>query len=59
MVSPGHESDGILEMPGGQASNPLSPYFLGGHGDWVEGRASHFLPSAPQWKLVLNPVNMK
>lgn len=56
VVSPGHESDGIFEMPGGEASNPLSPYYLAGHEDWVKGRPSPFLPGPPRWTLALTPV---
>lgn len=41
MVSPGHEGDGIFEMPVGEASNPLSPYFLAGHSDWLEVEHRH------------------
>jgi len=55
VVSPGHEGDGIFEMPVGEASNPLSPYFLAGHSDWLEGRASPFMPESPRWTLVLKP----
>jgi len=53
---PGHESDGIFEMPGGEASNPLSPYYLAGHEDWEKGRPSPFLPGPPRWTLALTPV---
>ena len=55
VVSPGYESDGIFEMPVGEASNPLSPYFLAGHSDWLEGRASPFMPGSPRWTFVLKP----
>lgn len=55
VVSPGHESEGIFELPVGEASNPLSPYFLAGHEDWVRGNAAPFLPGAVRWKLVLTP----
>jgi penicillin amidase len=55
VISPGRESEGIFEMPAGQAGNPLSPYFLAGHPDWADGRASAFLPGAPRWRLVLTP----
>ncbi len=54
-VSPGHEDEGIFEMPVGEASNPLSPYFLAGHSDWVEGRPSPFLPGPARWTLILTP----
>jgi penicillin amidase len=55
VVSPGHESSGIFEMPVGQGGNPLTPYYLAGQSDWVEGRASAFLPGPPRWTLVLTP----
>jgi penicillin amidase len=55
VISPGRESEGIFEMPAGQAANPLSPYFLAGHSDWTGGESSAFLPGAPRWKLVLTP----
>ncbi len=55
VVSPGHESEGIFEMPVGEAANPLSRYFLAGHADWFYGRASPFLPGAPRWTLNLVP----
>ena len=29
-VSPGHEQDGYLEIPGGQSGHPLSPYYRSG-----------------------------
>ncbi|WP_426700367.1 penicillin acylase family protein [Rhodanobacter sp. Col0626] len=54
-VSPGHEADGILNMPGGQSDNPLSPYFGAGHEDWVNGRPTPLLPGPPQHKLTLQP----
>jgi penicillin amidase len=55
VVSPGHEADGIFEMPGGQASDPISPYYLAGHDDWVLGKPAPFLPGARRWRLVLEP----
>jgi penicillin amidase len=54
-VSPGHEEQGILEMPGGQADNPLSPYYGAGHADWVHGRATPLRPGPAKWTLVLGP----
>ena len=44
VVSPGHEADGIIEMPGGQSGNPLSPFWGAGHAAWVHGEATPFLP---------------
>jgi penicillin amidase len=55
IVSPGREAEGIFHMPGGQSGHPLSRYFLAGHEDWVEGRASRLLPGAPQHRLDLVP----
>jgi len=45
-VSPGREASGVFNMPGGQSGHPLSPNFLGGHADWVAGRATPLLPGA-------------
>ena len=54
-VSPGHEAAGILEMPGGQSDNPLSPYYGAGHADWVDGRPTPLLPGPAVWTLTLSP----
>jgi len=54
-VSPGHEDHGILEMPGGQSDNPLSPFFGAGHEDWVEGRPTPLLPGQTMHTLTLRP----
>ncbi|RFP09400.1 penicillin acylase family protein [Duganella sp. BJB488] len=43
-VSPGHEEQGVFNMPGGQSGHPLSPYFLDGRADWVSGRDTPLLP---------------
>jgi penicillin amidase len=45
-VAPGREEEGLFDMPGGQSGHPLSPYFLKGHADWVQGRPSPLLPGA-------------
>jgi len=55
VVSPGHEEKGIFHMPGGQSSNPLSPYFLAGHTAWVRGEPSPFLPGKTEHTLTLAP----
>ena len=54
-VAPGDEAEGILEMPGGQSDNPLSPYFGAGHEDWVQGRPTPLLPGPDQHTLTLEP----
>ncbi|MBC7991132.1 MAG: penicillin acylase family protein [Luteimonas sp.] len=55
VVSPGHEADGILHMPGGQSGNPLSPFWGAGHDDWVHGRPTPFLPGQTEYTLRLKP----
>jgi len=52
-VSPGHEAEGVLEMPGGQSDNPLSPYFGAGQADWVNGRPTPLLPGKIEHTLTL------
>ncbi len=55
VVSPGRESEGIFEMPGGECANPTSPYFRAGHEDWVRGNPAPFLPGAAEHTLELLP----
>jgi len=55
VVSPGHEADGIIHMPGGQSGHPLSPFWGAGHEDWVHGRPTPFLPGNARYTLVLEP----
>ena len=55
-VSPGHEAQGYLELPGGQADHPLSPYFRAGLAAWVRGRALPLLPGPSEHRLVLRPA---
>lgn len=57
VVSPGHEADGIVHMPGGQSGHPLSPYWGAGHEDWVHGRPTPFLPGKPQHTMTLVPAS--
>jgi penicillin amidase len=56
VVSPGHEADGITHMPGGQSGHPLSPFWGAGHGDWVHGRATPFLPGQPRYVIEAVPA---
>ena len=56
VVAPGHEETGIMQMPGGQAGHPLSPYWGAGHDAWVQGRPTPFLPGRTVWTLVLRPA---
>ena len=56
VVSPGHEADGILHMPGGQSGHPLSPFWGAGHAAWVRGEPSPFLPGSMVHTLRLQPA---
>lgn len=55
VVSPGHEAEGIFNMPGGESGNPLSPYYRSGYEDWAQGKPSPFLPGPAQHTLRLEP----
>jgi penicillin amidase len=55
VVSPGHEADGIIEMPGGQSGHPLSPFWGAGHEAWVRGEPTPFLPGKTTHTLRLLP----
>lgn len=56
VVAPGDEAHGILEMPGGQADNPLSPYFGAGHEDWLRGTPAPLLPGPARYRMTLIPA---
>lgn len=56
VVSPGHEDEGIFEMPGGQSGHPLSPFFRAGHEAWVRGEPSPLLPGKTVHTLTLTPA---
>ncbi|MFY2765250.1 penicillin acylase family protein [Arenimonas sp. MALMAid1274] len=55
VVSPGHEADGIIHMPGGQSGHPLSPFWGAGHAAWVRGEPTPFLPGEARHRLQLRP----
>jgi penicillin amidase len=55
-VAPGDEANGYLHMPAGQSGHPLSDYYSRGHDDWVEARATSFLPGRPVHTLTLIPA---
>jgi penicillin amidase len=54
-VSPGHESEGYLHIPGGQSGHPLSPYYRAGFDAWARGEPSPLLPGPTQHTLMLTP----
>ena len=55
VVSPGHEDEGIIHMPGGQSGNPLSPFWGAGHEAWVKGEPTPFLPGKSAYTMTLKP----
>jgi penicillin G amidase len=54
-VSPGHEDEAYLHMPGGQSGHPLSPYFRAGFHAWAFGEPVPFLPGVAEHVLTLVP----
>ena len=52
-VSPGRESEGYLQIPGGQSGHPLSPFYKAGFDDWVSGRPRPLLPGPTVHSLTL------
>jgi penicillin amidase len=53
VVSPGHEENGIFNMPTSQSGHPWSPYYGMGHSDWEQGKPSSFLPGKTKYTLTL------
>jgi penicillin amidase len=54
-VSPGHEDQGYLHLPGGQSGHPLSPYYRAGFEAWARGEPLPFLPGPAEHQLTLRP----
>lgn len=54
-VSPGRESEGILQIPTGQSGHPLSPHYGDQYRAWLLGEPTPFLPGAAVNTLVLTP----
>jgi penicillin amidase len=54
-VSPGHEAQGYLHLPGGQSGHPLSPWYRAGFEAWARGEPLPFLPGPTRERLVLRP----
>ncbi|MEO1088453.1 MAG: penicillin acylase family protein, partial [Acidobacteriota bacterium] len=53
---PGREHEAIFHMPGGQSGHPLSPFYLEGYQDWVDGTATPLLPGPARHTLTLDPA---
>lgn len=54
-VSPGRESEGILEIPTGQSGHPLSPHYGDQYRAWLNGEPTPFLPGPTVSTLLLAP----
>jgi len=57
-IAPGREDFALLQIPGGQAGNPLTPYYHAGHKAWLEGQPTPLLPGPVRYSLTLVPVDM-
>lgn len=55
VVEPGHEQNGIFEMPTGQSGYPLSPFYRNSEPAWEQGQATPFLPGETVHTLVFQP----
>jgi penicillin amidase len=55
VVSPAHLDEGILHMPGGQASHPLSSYYRDQQSYWVQGLPIGLLAGKSAHSLTLKP----
>jgi hypothetical protein len=54
VVSPGHEADGIMEMPTGQSGHPMSPFYGSSHEAWISGAPTPASRSSP-WLWSCSP----
>ncbi|HEX5111160.1 MAG TPA: penicillin acylase family protein [Vicinamibacterales bacterium] len=55
IVSPGHESEGIMHMPTGQSGHPLSPFYAASHQAWIDGDPTPLMPGPTRHTLMLEP----
>ncbi len=55
VVSPGHEDEGLFNMPAGQGGHFLSPYYRAGHRAWVDAVPLGLLAGPGEHRLELNP----
>ena len=54
-VAPGHESEGYLQLPGGQSAHPLSPFFRASFDGWARGLPTPFLPGPATHSIEVVP----
>jgi penicillin amidase len=53
IVSPGHEENGLFNMPCGQSGHFLSPYYRSEMDAWLNIAPEPFLPASPEHVLSL------
>jgi penicillin amidase len=56
VVSPGHEAEAILHLPGGQSGHPGSAHYRDQYRYWVEGRALPLVGKTREGVLTLRPA---
>lgn len=57
VVSPGHDGNGLLHLPGGQSGHPLSSHYDDQFPAWLEGKPLPFTAGRPIARLDLIPVD--
>ena len=55
IVSPGRESEGLMQIPAGQSGHPLSPFYSNSHHAWVTGAMTPLMPGQAEHSLTLTP----
>ena len=55
IVTPGHEENGLWNMPGGQSGHFLSPFYRSEIGSWLRVEPQPLLPGPKAYELVLRP----
>ena len=55
IVSPGHEQDGLFNMPCGQSGHFLSPFYRAEMDAWLQVQPRPFLPGPTKHELELHP----
>lgn len=56
-VEPGHEQNGIFEMPTGQSGYLFSPFYRNSELAWENGEPTPFLPGVAQYTLKFQPMD--
>jgi penicillin amidase len=56
IVSPGHEENGLFNMPCGQSGHFLSPFYRAEMGAWLKIQPQPFLPGPTKHQLELHPA---